>query len=113
LLFLKTCFLLIIINRPKRPQEVSYKPIVKNEISSTGAAVSQSQPISSIGIPRVLRGPDLTLNGIMYLEEGPRAIINNFIVEIGDFVSGAKVTRINRQSVILEYENVEITLSLV
>jgi hypothetical protein len=56
--------------------------------------------------------PDLILNGIMYLETGPRALINNAIVGAGDTVNGATVTAINKKSVILTYNNVEITLNL-
>ena len=56
--------------------------------------------------------PDLALNGIMYLETGPRAIINNKIVQEGDMVGGATVVLINKNSAILKYNDVEITLSL-
>lgn len=56
--------------------------------------------------------PELVLNGIMYLEDGPRALINNSIVEKGDTIGGAKVISINKKSVILESENNEITLNL-
>ena len=56
--------------------------------------------------------PDLALNGIMHLETGPRAIINNAIVSEGDMVNGAIVRSINKKSVILTYNNVEITLNL-
>lgn len=56
--------------------------------------------------------PDLMLGGIMYLENGKRAIINNVIVSEGDMVAGATVGAINKKSVILTYNNVEITLNL-
>ncbi|HPM42515.1 MAG TPA: general secretion pathway protein GspB [Candidatus Omnitrophota bacterium] len=56
--------------------------------------------------------PDLALNGIMYLETGSRAIINNKIVQEGDMVGGATVVLINKNSAILKYNDVEITLSL-
>lgn len=81
-------------------QEVSYRPLVGERISAPSEALKAPE------------SPKLVLNGIMYLDDGPRAIINNFIVGVGDTVSGAKITGINRKSVILEYENVEITLSL-
>lgn len=80
-------------------QVVSYKPLIG----------SQSENPAALKTPE---SPKLVLNGIMYLEDGPRAIINNLIVGLGDTVSAAKITAINRQSVVLEYENVEITLSL-
>lgn len=55
---------------------------------------------------------DLTLNGIMYVREKPRAIINGNVVEVGESVNGAKVTAINEGSVLLNYNNKEITLTL-
>jgi hypothetical protein len=81
-------------------QEVGYRPIIKKQASAPSGALKTPE------------SPRLVLNGIMYLEEGPRAIINNFIVGLGDSVSGAKIAKITHQNVILEYENVEITLSL-
>jgi len=90
-------------------QEVTYRPIVRDG-AEDGPAVggpSQSSILAGMGA-----GPELVLNGIMYLEEGPRAIINNGIVMTGDLVSGAKVTNITRKNVVLEYEDVEITLNL-
>lgn len=56
--------------------------------------------------------PSLILNGIMYLEEGPRAIINNSIVSEGDIVSGARVKNISKKSVTLESRDAEIKLIL-
>lgn len=83
-------------------QEAIYKTIEQSPAAAAGQAASvvRSAP------------PDLLLNGIMYLEAGPRAIINNAIVGVGDMVSGATVTAINKKSVILAYNNVEITLNL-
>ena len=56
--------------------------------------------------------PNLALNGIMYLAERPQAIINDSVVTVGDTVGGAKVTRINNSSVLLNYNGLEITLTL-
>jgi len=56
--------------------------------------------------------PDLALNGIMYLEGGARALVNNAIVGVGDMIGGATVVAITKKSVILTYNNVEITLLL-
>lgn len=90
-----------------RTQDVRYRPIVRS-IEKSPAATTKS----SAAIVKIPDRPRLILNGIMYMEEGPRAIVNNLIVEPGDLVGGAKVTKIERQCVILEYENVEITLNL-
>jgi hypothetical protein len=48
----------------------------------------------------------------MYLPSHPQAIINNSVVTEGDTVSGAVVKRISRNSVVLEYDKLEITLNL-
>lgn len=90
-------------------QEVQYKPIAKVEAKPKETAVSE---VNTLVKTADAECPDLVLNGIMYLEIGPRAIINDSIVEEGDTVKGARVTRINRKSVVLEYDNVEITLNL-
>ena len=92
-------------------QEVSYRPLAKPDVKTPGTATDRDPLDITAGIRKVA-GPNLVLNGIMYVEESPRAIVNNSIVETGDSVSGAKITRINRKSVILEYEDVEITLNL-
>lgn len=56
--------------------------------------------------------PNFTLNGIMYIEGSPRAIINNAMVETGDVVDQAKVLLIDKKSVVLQYNDAEITLNL-
>ena len=58
------------------------------------------------------RHTGLVLNGIMYLDEGPRAIINNSIVTEGDNIDGAVVRKINRKSVVLSSGGSEFTLNL-
>jgi type II secretory pathway component PulC len=90
-------------------QEVQYKPIPRIETKSKETAVSEVRTV--VKAPGA-QYPELVLNGIMYLEIGPCAIINDAIVEEGDIVKGARVTKINKKSVVLEYNNVEITLSL-
>lgn len=52
------------------------------------------------------------LNGIMQLVDGPRAIINDIIVGEGETVSGAKVTKIKKDGVLLNYNDSEVDLSI-
>jgi len=59
-----------------------------------------------------LFNPELTLNGIMYLEDEPRAIINNEMVGLSDAVNGAIVVKIDRRSVLLQRNDEEIKLDL-
>lgn len=56
--------------------------------------------------------PEFVLNGIMYLEGNPRAIINDVMVEAGDMVGGARVVKIEKKSVLLQYNDVEMSLDL-
>ncbi len=62
------------------------------------------------------QSPNLVLNGIMYVEEKPKAIINGTVVREGDVISGAIVTSITENSVLLKYNNndnqVEVALKL-
>ena len=52
------------------------------------------------------------LNGIMYLIDGPRAIINDIIVGEGETVNGAKVKKIKKDSVLLNYKDSEVALNI-
>jgi len=52
------------------------------------------------------------LDGIMYIADRPRAIINNIIVGEGESVDGANVEEINKDNVVLKYNESEVTLKL-
>lgn len=102
-------------------QGVSYKPAVKDAVlkdpsdAGLGAqAQAMISPIKSAISPGAafVHAPDLELNGIMYLEERPRAIINGNMVEVGEFVSGARIDAIKRDTVLLSCNDLEITLKL-
>ena len=86
-------------------QDVTYKRIAPDKAAAPGANVPAKAPDAT-------SAPKLILNGIMYIDENPRAIINNAIVREGGTVSGAKVIKINERSVILKNGFVEITLTL-
>lgn len=62
--------------------------------------------------PEVLKDRDFILSGIMHLEGGPKAIINNSTVVEGDDVDGAVVTKITNNSVTLKRKNSELTVYL-
>lgn len=102
-------------------QDVSYKPTVKD-------IPAAEMPIRNFGInaqdlatpiksnfsagPAFIGAPELTLNGIMYLQERPRAIINGSMIGEGDFLEGYTVTKIDETSVQLRSNKAEITLRL-
>ncbi|MCM8782300.1 MAG: general secretion pathway protein GspB [Candidatus Omnitrophica bacterium] len=91
-------------------QEVIYKPITKIEprFEEERAAPAQDT-LTSDTRPQY---PKLLLNGIMYLAKKPQAIINGSIVEEGDMVSGATVMKIEKNSVVLKFDDTEMILSL-
>ncbi|MCP4684509.1 MAG: hypothetical protein GY867_03575 [bacterium] len=53
-----------------------------------------------------------TLKGIVYTETNPLAFINRKSVRVGDVVNEAEVMAINKKSVILKFEDQEITLAV-
>lgn len=93
-------------------QDATYRPIIKTNTVTDSDLKLQEQPAQPANLKDITDYPGMTLNGIMYVEEEPRAIINNSIVGVGDLVTGAKVTKINPKNVVLEYNDVEITLNL-
>lgn len=97
---------------PASYQEVTYRPIQTEKDSIGAAGAPYDRSAESLTIVTGMKYPEFILNGIMYIEGGPRAIINNSIVEEGDAVSGANIKRIDRKSVVLEYNGVEIVLNL-
>jgi len=89
-------------------QVVTYKP--KQEPAPQKAAAPA--PIPSLIRSISASQPNLILNGIMYLTDNPKAIINNCIVGEGETVDGATVVTINRNNVVLNFNDTEITLKL-
>lgn len=94
-------------------QEILYKPIAQEkqpEPKVEEPAIVEAKPISYLAAKPDI--PELFLNGIMYLPNRPQAIINSSVVEQGDVISGAKVVIINKNSVVLNFNDQEITLVL-
>ena len=56
--------------------------------------------------------PDFILTGIVQLVNGPRAIINDMLVGVGDSINGAIVHKIDKDSVILKKKDTEIKLGM-
>ncbi len=86
-------------------QEAIYKTLKEESDGNISTQESMYSVVRS-------QPPKLVLNGIMHLETGARAVINNNIVQEGDMIDGATVVLINRNSVILKYNSLEITLNL-
>lgn len=52
----------------------------------------------------------LTLDGIAYGPKGSQAILSGQMVEVGEQVNGAKVLKITKNSVTIQYQGKEIVL---
>lgn len=112
------------LKEPASRQEVSLKQVPEtSSISKSSSGIQGILPsVDDVTSPlrRTLSStfmadrtvPELVLNGIMYLQEGPKAIINSTVVREGDVVSGATVKVINRNNVLLNFNDSEITLTL-
>lgn len=91
---------------PKNTAPGSSAPDVKPPAESAGRAKA------AFNIFRMSRFPDYVLSGVMQLVDGPRAIVNNVMVGVGDVVGGATVERINKESVVLRTQDSEIIVGL-
>jgi len=55
-------------------------------------------------------GPQWVLNGILYDDINPTAVINKKIVKAGDTIEGARVIAIGKKSVSIEYDGSRVEL---
>lgn len=99
------------------------KPAAIKSKEAVPVAAPQAAPSAPVNIPAPLQiqantvvikntDPEFIFSGVMFLEDGPRAIINGSVLEEGDTIGGARVERIEREKVFLKYKNEEITLNL-
>ena len=90
-------------NSPASLYETIYRPMSKAE-------ASPAEPVAS---KRKSPGfPSFVLSGIVQLVNGPKAIINDVMVGVGDVVNGATVQKISKDSVVLKKRDSEITLGM-
>lgn len=57
-------------------------------------------------------GPNLILNGILWSEESPSAVINENVLGVGDAIGGFKVKQILKDSVVLDNGQAILELKL-
>lgn len=85
---------------------------LNSNISTPSQEIPNSVPI--VSAPKSSEGsflPTFTLNGIVYDEVRPYAIVNNKVLLKGDLIEGAKLVEINRDSVKLIFNDKEIELT--
>jgi hypothetical protein len=112
-----------IVTPPRRRQEILSKPIeektlIKVRITPTPRQ-AQRTGYSTWGrnpfAPKIHVEPEVpkfTLNGILWDEKTPKAIINDTIVGIGDKINGRTIIEIREDSVILNDGTVDFELTL-
>jgi len=107
-------------------QQAAEKEMQKDETPPANIVSSAAADKSADSLNSSLLGHSITLlddrpksgsryllNGIMYLEGGSKAIINNTIVREGDTIDGAAVRKIGKNDVILEVDGSEVTLRVI
>ncbi len=98
------------------PQRTSPDKEAASPISSGAVERATGKLLALVSPGQINQPPNLVLNGIMYIEEKPKAIINGTVVREGDVISGATVTSITPDNVLLKYNNndnkVEVALKL-
>jgi hypothetical protein len=97
---------------PRTNDALPSQPSSRQEVIKKGATVKQNNDPRSALKPKIAQPPKYQLNGIMYIESGPKAIVNGSVVKEGDLINGATVKKIARQEVLLSYEDVDILLNM-
>jgi len=95
--------------KEKRPAEEA--PLPQGSPEGCG----REDPFAPLELQRVQapvqkEGPQFRLNGIVWSEDQPLAIVNDTIVGVGDTIQGAQVVEIKRREVILKYEGKVLSL---
>jgi len=101
--------IIMIVSRSSQPA-VSQVPIKKAEPVIMPKIERREERAQSPRKKENIGG--FVLNGIMQLVDGPRAIINDIIVGEGEEIRGAKVEKIKKDSVLLNYNDSEIALNI-
>jgi hypothetical protein len=72
----------------------------------------EPEPVAPPPKPVLPPAPTFILNGIMYLDNKPQAIINGYILEVGDSLNGATVMLIDKDYVLLDMKEDKLRLNL-
>jgi hypothetical protein len=86
---------------------------------NTAISPSAAKRADSFSLPKMNpvnlitpRPSNFILNGIMYVENKPQAIINGYVLEDGDKINGAIVLAIEKDCVLLDFNDTDIKLEL-
>lgn len=106
-------FLAILFSRMNAKTDLDYSALpptnIYRPVAETDAAQARHKHAAK---PASARFPGFVLTGIMQLTDGPRAIINNAIVAVGDVVGIGTVTKIEKDNVVLNVKDSDLRLEL-
>lgn len=106
------------VKPPASAPEMIYKPVVSVEINNKKVETNDksanklTNPFAGFIIKPKEEFPDIILSGIMQLVNGPRAIINNVMVGVGDVIDGMTVHKIEKEKVTLKKGDAEVTVAI-
>lgn len=118
-IFALTAYLAIGISNARKGKIPGWNFGIQKEKISGASLKSQTKETGSIATSNILTKkfgfakteyPDLTISGIVYGSGKPFAIIEDRIVEVGDVIQGAKLTRIYPHMVEFQYGTDKFTL---
>lgn len=95
----------VVTHTPKKPLDVEHYQSLKWG-SDPFRIPTKTQEV------QVQQNINWNLSGIVYSSDNPMAIINATTVSVGDTVDNARVVKINRKMVILDYKGSQITLTV-
>ena len=91
---------------PAPAPSVAVAPAAPATVTRQVSEQSAATPVAATPVPSapaVPQFPELKLQGILYNRSNPSALINGKTLSVGQKVSGARVTKIERDSVTLEW----------
>lgn len=117
------CVILVLVVKyyPSRPVKIPVAPIVDSlkepvkpvaVIPAPVIAIAQKIEPVIVEVKPSIVAEDFILSGIMDLEDGKRAIINNLVVVEGDMIGDVKVGTITTKNVTLKKGQDSVTLRL-
>lgn len=96
----------------KRNKEVPLAVVTPQNLSQTKAAPAIPKRNKPSYDTAESRPPNFVLNGVMYLDGKPQAIINGYMLEEGDMLNGATVMLIDKDYVLLNLNDSKIKVKM-
>ncbi|MFA6142237.1 MAG: hypothetical protein WC738_02970 [Candidatus Omnitrophota bacterium] len=103
---------LVMMKSPRTSASISLKDVSLAETIYKPMSTVAARPDNTKRVVRRRSPPDLILSGIMQLVDGPRAIINDVMVGAGDVIGGARIIKIENDTVTLKDKDRELVLGM-